>query len=282
MDSVSRRATADFRPLGGIALYWRLVTASIQAQMQYKASFFLSSFGQFATTIIEVSGIWALFTRFGSLEHWGMAEVCFFYGLVNMSFAIADALSTGFDIFGTAYVKTGHFDRLLLRPRSVFVQLIGHELALRRVGRFAQGLVVFAWSVHALEFSFDAHSLAMIAWTIVGAACFFLGLFVFQAALSFWTVESLEIMNTLTYGGVECAQYPMAIYADWFRKFFTYVIPLACIAYFPVIAILGIEDPLGSSRLFQTFAPVTGIAFLLVGIGVFQYVGVRHYTSTGS
>ena len=37
-------------------------------------------------------------------------------------------------------------------------------------------------------------------WTICGNAVLFIGLITIQAAISFWTIESLEIMNTLTYG----------------------------------------------------------------------------------
>lgn len=275
--------TAAFaRARGDVSLYLRMVVVSIKAQMQYKMSFFLSAVGQFVTTGVEISGIWALFTRFGNLEHWNVAQVCLFYGLVNVSFAVADALSTGFDQFGNLYVKTGHFDRLLVRPRSLFLQLMGQELALRRVGRFAQGLVVLVWALYTLDLEPGFYRLSMLLITMVGSVCFFLALLIFGATLSFWSTESLELMNTLTYGGVESAQYPMAIYEAWFRKFFTYVVPLACISYFPVVAILGIDDPVGSSRLFQTLAPLAGCAFLFIAMGVFQSIGVRHYTSTGS
>lgn len=263
-------------------MYWRLASRSITAQMQYKVSFLLSALGQFVTTGVEISGIWALFTRFGNLEYWNLAQVCFFYGLVNVSFAIADALSTGFDQFGPLFVKSGQFDRLLLRPRGVFLQLMGHELALRRVGRFLQGFVVLVWAMHTLDFEFNVFRVGLLLVTVVGSVCFFLALFIFGATLCFWSTESLEIMNTLTYGGVQSAQYPFSIYEVWFRKFFTFVVPLACISYFPVVAILGVDDPLGSSRWFQTVAPLSGIVFLWISMRFFSVVGVRHYTSTGS
>ena len=41
-----------------------------------------------------------------------------FFGLVSISFAIADFLTRGFDVLGTEFIKTGNFDRLLLRPRT--------------------------------------------------------------------------------------------------------------------------------------------------------------------
>jgi ABC-2 type transport system permease protein len=88
-------------------------------------------------------------------------------------------------------------------------------------------------------------------------------------------------MNTLTYGGVETAQYPLAIYNDGFRRFFTYVVPLGCISYFPALAIMGLEDPLGSSLLFQVCAPLAGYVFFALALLGWS-VGIRHYTSTGS
>jgi ABC-2 type transport system permease protein len=104
---------------------------------------------------------------------------------------------------------------------------------------------------------------------------------VVQATLAFWTTETLELMNTLTYGGVESAQYPLAIYAAWFRRFLTFVVPLACVAYFPVVAILDRPDPLGTPYWFQCAAPLFGLAFLGVALA-FWGIGVRRYTSTGS
>lgn len=267
---------------GDLGIYWRMLVVSIKSQMQYKVSFLLAAFGECIITATEIAGIWALFTRFGALEHWNIAQVCMFYGLVNVSFAIADSIATGFDRFGALYVKTGHFDRLLLRPRSIFVQLLGHELALRRIGRLTQGLIVTSWAIYSLELAVDPFRVLMMVLTIAASVSFFLGLFVIQATISFWSIESLEIMNTLTYGGVESSQYPMAIYEPWFRKFFTFVIPLACVSYFPVVAILGIEDPLGTGRAFQVVAPMFGVVFLGVSVAIFQFVGVRHYKSTGS
>jgi len=77
------------------------------------------------------------------------------------------------------------------------------------------------------------------------------------------------------------SQYPIAIYRPWFRQLFTYVIPLGCVTYFPVIAVLGRPDPLGSPLRFQQLAPLAGVLFLTVALQVWK-VGVWHYRSTGS
>ena len=77
-----------------------------------------------------------------------------------------------------------------------------------------------------------------------------MGLVVLGATLTFWTTESLEIFNTVTCGGVQTSQFPLAIYRSWFQKFFVYVVPLATVSYLPFLAIIGRPDPLGSTSSF--------------------------------
>jgi ABC-2 type transport system permease protein len=99
--------------------------------------------------------------------------------------------------------------------------------------------------------------------------------------MAFWTIEALEVFNAFTFGGSFAAQYPLTIYAPWFRKFFTFVVPLALVTYFPVLIVLGRADPLGTGRLWQLTAPLGGVLFLLMSFGAWQ-LGLRKYTSTGS
>jgi ABC-2 type transport system permease protein len=89
------------------------------------------------------------------------------------------------------------------------------------------------------------------------------------------------VFNSLSYGGVQAGQYPLTIYSRWFQRFFTFVVPLAAVTYFPAVAILGRNDPLGTSRIFQHVVPLIGVAFLAVSLQVWK-IGVRHYRSTGS
>jgi ABC-2 type transport system permease protein len=89
------------------------------------------------------------------------------------------------------------------------------------------------------------------------------------------------VWNAFTYGGVTMSQYPTAIYRPWFRRLFTYVIPLACVNYLPVVAVLGKTDPVGTPMLLQWVSPLAGVAFLIASLQVWK-TGVRHYQSAGS
>lgn len=261
-------------------LYWRYVRVSLHGQMQYRAAFLMQSFGQFLVSIIEFLGIWVLFARFGSLRGWTLAEVAFLYGMVNTTWAVTDATSRGFDVFGNT-VKMGDFDRILLRPRSTILQLAGYEMTLRRIGRFLQGFIVLIWAIGALDIAWSPGKVVLFLTAFVGGYCLFYGLLIIQATFCFWTTEALEIMNVFTYGGLETARYPMSIYGRNFRRVFTYVIPLACVTYFPATVILDKPDPLGFPMWFPWIAPSFGVAFLAVSLAIWRF-GVRHYQSTGS
>lgn len=257
------------------ALYRRYIGIALRAQLQYRATLVTKTLGHFLVTAIEFFGIWALFSRFGSLRGWSLAEVGMIYGVVDTGFAIADATSTGFDKVASL-IKKGDFDRILLRPRSTVLQLIGYELQLLRIGRLSQGVAVMVWAGLTLGV-WSAGSVALVVFAVVGTACLFFGVIVLQATTAFWTIESLEVWNAVTYGGVYAGQYPLAIYKRWFQRFLTALVPLACTSYYPALAVLGRSD---SPLCF--LGPAAGVAFLVGALGIWRFVGLRRYASTGS
>lgn len=283
--AASREATVAAgrrqRKPGTAGLYLRLIGISVRGQMQYRGTFLVMSLGQLLTHSLEPFAIWALFDRFGSLAVWTLPQVALLYGTVSVAFAFTDALARGFDLFGDQFIKTGNFDRVLLRPRPLVPQVAGHEFTLFRVGRLIPGLVVLVWALWSLEIDWNAARVLLLALSLASTFLFFYGLIILQATLAFWTTETLHIFNLLTYGGVETAQYPLAIYARDFRRFFTFVVPLGCVTYFPLVGVMGVPDPLGSTAWMQFTAPLAGFAFFGASLLAWR-TGVRHYTSTGS
>src|SRR5262247_1479823 len=266
--------------LDSIKLYCRYVDISLRSQMQYRASFLIRTLAHFLITGAEFLGFVALFQRFGQIQGWTLPQMGLLYSIISVAFAIAEAVARGFDIFPTL-IKAGDFDRVLLRPRSAAFQVLSQELQLMRIGRLAQGLIVLFWSAEQLDLRWTFANATLLSLAIVGGACLFSGLFVLQATICFWTTESLEIVNCTTYGGVEAAQFLVTIYRPWFRAIFTFIIPLATINYFPLHAILQLDDPLGSTRALQWLSPLAGLLFLILCLQCWR-LGVTKYTSTDS
>lgn len=266
--------------LNGLKVYFKYISISIRSQMEYKASFIMMSIGNFFITSIEFAIIVALFDRFNQIKGWTLYEVALFYGIINVAFALSESIGRGYDLF-SRYVVNGDFDRMILRPRSFVLQILGAELQLMRIGRLLQGSVILIWAIVKLGLHMTLLKYLYLIFTIISGAMMFTGLFVIQALVSFWSIQSLEIMNTFTYGGVQMAQYPINIYRKWFQKIFIYFIPTACISYFPVIALLGKVNGNSIIVILSYLAPFLGVVFFAITLQLFK-IGVKYYKSTGS
>jgi ABC-2 type transport system permease protein len=265
-----------------LGLYRRLVGARMRSQMQYRLSFVADLLSTFLGTFVEFGAIAIFYLNFPSIGGWTLGEVALLYGMSAISFASAELFVSGFDSFPLV-IRGGEFDRVLVRPLGAFFQVLASEFALRRLGRLSQGMVAL---LLALALTGAVQGWTVIHWVglslfVLGGTLFFSGLFVIGATYSFWTVESLEIMNVLTYGGTEMTSYPMHIYQDWIRRLFTFVIPMAFVNYYPALWLLGKADPMGLPAWTAWLAPPACAAVFAASV-VFWGVGVRHYSSTGS
>src|ERR1700744_6448667 len=152
--------------MNALALYGRYVSASLRAQAQYPTATLMLIAGHCAATSIEILGIYALFHRFGMVGGWSFGEAALFYALVNITFSIADLLTRGLEVFGPEFVRTGTFDRVLLRPRAAALQLAGYQVRLTRFGRMIQGIAVLVIASRLVPIQWDAATVALTVWAI--------------------------------------------------------------------------------------------------------------------
>ena len=165
-------------------------------------------------------------------------------------------------------MRRGTLDQMLLRPVSLPLQLLGSEFVLRRLGRLTEGLVIFAYGVHLSGMSWTPAKLVYLPVVVLGTTAFFGGLYVAGSTICFWTVQSVEVVNILTYGGSEMLSYPMHIYGDWLRRFFTFIIPAALVTYYPALYFLGKPDPFGLPAFMPFLSPVAGAGVLLAAFNI--------------
>jgi ABC-2 type transport system permease protein len=270
------------RLLFHLAVYRRLLAVQIRSQLQYRVAFLLDATAALVFLGLFFVALALVLERFGALGGWTLGEVAFLWGTVEIAFGIMDMVFGGFDpgVFGNR-VRRGLFDQLLVRPVEITVQVLGDDFALRRLGRIAQGVIIFAIALGLAEIQWTPGKLFYLPLVILGMVAFFGGLFVIGSTITFWTVESVEAMNILTYGGSEMMQYPMHIYPDAVRRFFTYVIPAIFLNYYPALYFLDKPDPLGLPAALRFVSPLVGLGSLLAGLAFWRF-GIQHYQSTGT
>ena len=257
-----------------ICLYRHYVSIVVRGMMQYKASFLLNSLGQFLVSFSVFLGIYFMFRRFHQVRGYSYSEVLLCYAIVLMEFSLAEMWARGFDTF-SGLVRSGEFDRVLVRPQGEILQVLGSRFELTRLGRMSQAVVMLVYAFCTAEIHWTVGRVCTFLFMLVGGTAVFSGLFLIYAALCFFTLEGLEFMNVLTDGAREYGKYPLDVYGKRVLQFATVLVPYALIQYYPLLYLLD------TGEAYYALLPLAACLFMLPCLVLWK-IGVRHYVSSGS
>lgn len=265
-----------------LILYRRLIDIQVRSQMQYRASFI---WDLISTGLLNGSYFVAMalaVQNFGSIGGWGMGDLAFLVGMAEISFGLMDMIFSGFDpdTFSNL-VRLGRFDQFLLRPINITIQMLGSRFILRRLGRVLGGVAIFLFSLSLSPIIWTPAKLLFLPLMLVGLVMAFGALFIAGSTLIFWTIQPLEAVNILTYGGNEMISYPMHIYPGILQRIFTYILPLMFMNYLPACFILDKPDPLGFPEFTCFLSPLLGALMLWAALRFWKF-GIEHYQGSGS
>lgn len=289
--------------------YWTLASASIREQMSYRRSFLLETLGKLIGTGIELVALLLLFERVESIGGWSKWEVVYLYGVASISLGVAELLTTGLDAM-PELVRTGTMDGILIRPAPPLLQILGRDIRLLQLGRLIQGVGALAFALTHLPTARGPEALLFLLIAVLSTTAIYFGLFLAAGASCFWTVQSGELFNAFTYGGVQMTQFPISVYPRWLRDLFLFAVPLGFTSYVPAVRALGkgtvwtqwfswipgveaagTASPVGSAgapgaspwmaTVLPWIAPLVAAAFVYV-CWRFWRLGLDHYQGVGS
>jgi ABC-2 type transport system permease protein len=240
-------------------------------------SFWLLSVGQFFTAFFSFTGLVILFSRFKNLGEWSFWETALCFGISYVVFAFTECIARGFDIF-SRMIASGDFDRIMLRPRSTLLQVMGVGFEITRIGSLLQGAIVLSVAIYNIDIVWNMQKIVIIAMMTVCGIGVFLGIFILGAAVCFVTVQGVSFINVFANVGREFASYPMTIYSKYVKRFFTFIIPFGTINFLPLLYLTGRIE----GGVFVCILPfVISVIFFIICLTVWN-LGVSRYTSTGS
>lgn len=258
-----------------LRLYWHYVSIHIRSTMQYKSSFFLSTMAQFLVSFNLLLGVYFMFHRFSQVEGFTFSQVLLCFSIFLMEFSLAEVFARGFDMF-SSLIKEGTFDRLLVRPQSLILQVLGSQFELSRWGRMLQAIVMFIYGIVQSDIHWNVSKIITILFMLVGGTLLFSAIFLLQAALCFFTLEGLEFMNIFTDGAREYGKYPIGIYSEPLLKLCTYVVPYALVQYYPFLYLI---DRVNGIQ--WVLVPLLACWFMIPSYALWC-CGVKKYQSAGS
>ncbi len=256
-------------------LYRHYISIVVRETMTYKVSFFLSAVGQFLVSFNVFLGIFFLFQRFSHVKGFTYEEVLLCFSIMLLEFSLAEMWARGFDAFG-GIVRQGEFDRILVRPRSTVLQVLGSRFELSRMGRMLQSVVIFGYGIAKSDVDWNFGRGLTVALMLIGGTALFTGLFMVYAALCFFTLDGLEFMNVFTDGAREYGKYPVNVYGKRMLQFCTFIVPYALVQYYPLLYLLGrVKNPAYAAL------PLLACLFLVPCYALWRF-GVKKYQSAGS
>lgn len=256
-------------------LYLKYFGIHFRSAMEYKTSFILTTLGTFFSSFSTFIGIWFLFLRFHEIEGFTFEQVLLCFSTILFSFSMAEVIARGFDLF-PSMISNGQFDRIMVRPRNPIFQVLASKMEFTRIGKLLQALVILLYALPRCGVDWNLQRAAVLFFMVLGGTVLFSALFVIYAAICFFTTEGLETFYILTDGSREFGRYPMSIYGEGMLKFYTYVVPVACVQYYPLLFLLG-----KAKYAWYGLLPIFGITFTIPAYIIWR-IGIRHYKSTGS
>ena len=257
-----------------------LLVGRLRSQLQYRASFITQIIANGLVGLSEFAVILIFFRHVDEIGGWRIGEIAILYGIATISFGIGHFVASGLPRFSEQLIR-GDFDQILTRPVSAFVQVMGSDIQLRRLGTIIQGAAALAVGLTLTDVPWDLARFVVLPGIVLGIVVLYTALFALEATVSFWTTQGIEAVNIATYGGNTVAAYPIDIFAAWLKRLFLFVVPLAFAVHIPMAWLLGKPTPLGLPAWVGLLSAPVLLLFCLA-IGWLWHLGVRRYRSTGS
>ncbi|WP_372351577.1 ABC transporter permease [Streptomyces sp. KL116D] len=252
----------------------------IRSTLTYRASFAMTTVGNFALTGLEFVGILLMFSQVDRLGGYSLPEIAFLYGTAGAAFGLADLFAGSLGRLGNR-VRDGTLDAFLVRPAPVLAQVAADRFALRRLGRVVQGLAVLGWSLLALDVAWTPVKVLLVPVLLISGGAIFSAVFLAGAAFQIVAQDAAEVQNAATFGGNAMLQYPPTVFGDNLLRGVTFVLPLAFVNWLPALYVLDRPYPLDLPRSLA-FAPPLVAAACLAAAGLAWRAALRAYRSTGS
>lgn len=258
-----------------LKLYLKFFSIQVKTLLEYKKSFIFSIIGQIISSFFSLISIYFLFNKFGNIEGFTFENVLICFIVSYVGFSAAECFFRGFDQFDKM-ISNGEFDRILTRPRGLIFQVLASKIEFEKLGKLIAAFLTLIILLYANPELLKLDKIITIILMILGTIIIYASLFIMKGGICFFTTQSLEIMNIFTDGARDLTQYPLSIFHKYIRNFFTYILPLAFVNYFPLLYVIGKAE----NKIYM-ICPIISILFIIPCYIVWK-IGVKKYKSTGS
>lgn len=260
-----------------LRLYRVFIAQFFKLIMQSKADFFIGLLGFFFTQITGIAFLYLVFRQVPVLADWTLDQLIFIYGFAQIPRGIDHLLTDNIWLVAWRLIVNGKFDRYMLRPMNLFLQVIFENLQPDALGELLVGTILIVLSLTKGIVIVDAAHILLFVVSIFAGALIYTAIKLLFASFAFWMKVSGPVLYT-AYQLADFAKYPTEIYAKGVRFIITWIIPFGFVAYLPASYFL---KPDVSALSTVGVECLLAAVFFTVAYLVFMW-GTKVYESAGN
>jgi ABC-2 type transport system permease protein len=258
-----------------LQLFWWFALQQAKIHLEYRVNFAIGMASQLFIQFGGVAAVWVVMQHIPQINGWSFEEVLLIHGLLVTAFGLSFMFTNSLWYVGNGYIRTGAFDRFLVRPINPLFHLLVSHFESTTVGDLLSGATFVVVATGALNVAWTPLLLFYLVLAVLSGAAIFAATNLLTAVTAFWIVNSHPV-SFVVFKTFEFAKFPLTIYPRVIRLILTWVIPYGLISFFPASYIVGRDVGV------MAWAGV-GVAAVMLFIGYRLWLfGLRHYTSTGS
>lgn len=255
-------------------LWLRYMRIGLLCMTQYPADTVIWLISMVIREACGFIGILAVASVTGGLGNWNFYEICLLFSMC----AVIEAMGQAF--FDNVWsidrmIRRGEMDVFLIRPASPFFQMLGQVMHFQAVLSMIIYIGILVWSIRGIGLVMGVREVILLVEYVVCGTIINSGIYTIFNSLNFWIVQGDDIA-VLVQTCREFVKYPLQVFPGVIQGFFTYILPLGFVAYYPVLGLLG-----------RTKMPVMILlpavaALVAVIASVIWRLGLKGYNSTGT
>jgi len=257
-------------------LYVKLLFLHLRSHLEYNLDFLIGALSSLLGQAASLIFIWAVFSRIPKVQGWTIWEVAFLYGMATIPRGMAEVFMNGSWAM-RRLVSSGDFDRLLLRPVPIILQIVTQRFNVTGLTDIAVGASVLGVSASHLGISWNLIDCVFLLVVLVCGMGIIGVVNIATNSLAFWHPDDTGAFQVFVVRFMNLAQYPVTIYGQVLQIFLCWIVPYAFVGYFPALVLL--RKNIDHAWL-GWFSPVVLIGVSLITSLIWRR-GLRHYESAG-
>jgi len=258
-----------------LSLYWLFLIQRLKVLMEYRANFIIGASSTIVLQASSILAIWVVMQKVPDLNGWNYDEILLVYGLITLAKSINHMFADNLWTLGRTYIRSGGFDRFLVRPIDPLFHLLADRFCQDGVGNFLVGVALVIKTSISLHIVWTLPKILLLLVGVVSGGFIFIALNLITCVTAFWIIDSVPVTR-LIFDNHLFAQYPLTIYPKAINILLTWVVPYGFASFYPASYILG-----RASGNIAWLAPLIAAVLMFLGYRFWQF-GLKHYSSTGT